>query len=261
MNVRVSEESAAAERLRPQRVEARGRLAVANLRGRTRLRNLFQDGAAKIRMPRSEHDPLEAILINTAGGLTGGDRLGWEVDVGAGGVGGRSRRRPPKRSTAPRPDGPRWRCACRSAAGARLAWLPQETIVFDRAAFARRLDVDLAAGAEALIVEATVFGRAGHGRTRRAAAMFRDRWRVPSAAAWSMPRNLPSARHVQATLAAPAVLGGATAMATVLLVSDDADASGSAAARSSASRAAPAPGASRDLASFLRGFSPTTATR
>ncbi|TJV47927.1 MAG: urease accessory protein UreD, partial [Mesorhizobium sp.] len=67
-----------------QRVAGTARLGCDRNGGRTRLRRLYQDGSAKIRMPAVSADPLEAVLINTAGGLTGGDRLGWEVDVGAG---------------------------------------------------------------------------------------------------------------------------------------------------------------------------------
>ncbi|TIQ86191.1 MAG: urease accessory protein UreD, partial [Mesorhizobium sp.] len=67
-----------------QRVAGTARLACERNGGRTRLRRLYQDGSAKIRMPAVSADPLEAVLINTAGGLTGGDRLGWQVDVGAG---------------------------------------------------------------------------------------------------------------------------------------------------------------------------------
>ncbi|RUW22402.1 urease accessory protein UreD, partial [Mesorhizobium sp. M1E.F.Ca.ET.041.01.1.1] len=67
-----------------QRVAGRGRLFCGRAGGRTRLRRLYQDGSAKIRMPAVHGDPLEAVLINTAGGLTGGDRLGWEIEVGEG---------------------------------------------------------------------------------------------------------------------------------------------------------------------------------
>ncbi len=63
---------------------ARGELGVACTAGRTRVDRLYQEGAAKIRMPRTVGDPLEAVLINTAGGLTGGDRLDWSIDVGDG---------------------------------------------------------------------------------------------------------------------------------------------------------------------------------
>ena len=50
-------------------------------------------------------------------------------------------------------------------AGARLAWLPQETILFDRARLSRRIDVDLADGASLLMAEAIVFGRSAMGET------------------------------------------------------------------------------------------------
>ena len=65
-----------------QRVSARGELGVLQTGGRTRIERLYQEGAAKISMPRTIGDPLEAVLINTAGGLTGGDRLDWSITVG-----------------------------------------------------------------------------------------------------------------------------------------------------------------------------------
>src|SRR5687768_15027918 len=70
--------------LSSQRVAASATLAAARSGGRTRLARLFQEGAAKIRMPCVSSDPLEAVLINTAGGLTGGDRIGWNIEAGAG---------------------------------------------------------------------------------------------------------------------------------------------------------------------------------
>src|SRR5687768_4982175 len=70
--------------LSAQRVDARARLAVRRDERRTRLGRLYQEGAAKIRMPEVSADPLEAILINTAGGLTGGDRIAWEIEAGPG---------------------------------------------------------------------------------------------------------------------------------------------------------------------------------
>lgn len=50
---------------RMQRVEARGRVSVKLGQGGTRLDRLFQEGAAKIRLPRREAAGLEAVLINT----------------------------------------------------------------------------------------------------------------------------------------------------------------------------------------------------
>ena len=42
-------------------------------------------------------------------------------------------------------------------------WLPQETILFDRARLARRIDVDLADDASLFMAEAVVFGRSAMG--------------------------------------------------------------------------------------------------
>ena len=70
--------------LASQRVEGEAALEARLERGRTRVARLFQQGAARIRLPARDADPLEAILINTAGGLTGGDRLGWRLSLGEG---------------------------------------------------------------------------------------------------------------------------------------------------------------------------------
>ena len=62
-------------------------------------------------------------------------------------------------------------------AGARLAWLPQETILFDRARLSRRIEIDLAESASLLMAEAVVFGRAAMGEAMDH-GFFADRWRV-----------------------------------------------------------------------------------
>src|SRR5260370_30305971 len=63
------------------------------------------------------------------------------------------------------------------AAGGELAWLPQETILFDRARLRRTIEVDLAANARLLLAEAVIFGRSGMGETV-ADGFLLDRWRV-----------------------------------------------------------------------------------
>src|SRR5205085_1142159 len=63
------------------------------------------------------------------------------------------------------------------APGAELAWLPQETILFDRARLRRTIDVALAGDARLLLLEAVVFGRSGMGETV-AEGLFADRWRI-----------------------------------------------------------------------------------
>jgi urease accessory protein UreH len=60
--------------------------------------------------------------------------------------------------------------------GAYVEWLPQETILFDRSAILRRLVVDIAAAASALVAEAVILGRAAHGEQVETGT-FHDDWR------------------------------------------------------------------------------------
>ncbi|RWP05257.1 urease accessory protein UreD [Mesorhizobium sp.] len=205
-----------------QRVAGVARLSCALSEGRTRLRRLYQDGAAKIRMPAVSTDPLEAVLINTAGGMTGGDRIAWEVDVGAAASVSITTQACEKiyRAASNRAE---VRVNLSVGENGRIAWLPQETIVFDRAAFARTLEVELAVGAEALVLEAAVFGRLAMGE-RATQGDFHDRWRVRQDGALIHAEDFRIGPDIAATLDRPAVAGGAIAVATLLLVSPRAEA-------------------------------------
>lgn len=207
--------------LAAQRVRARGELGVAVKAGRTRLARLFQEGGARIRMPATARDPLEAVLINTAGGLTGGDRLDWTVDIEDGAsavVTTQACEKAYRASEGLAEVG----CRMSVAQGGWLAWLPQETILFDGCAFRRTIEVDLAANARALIVEATVFGRQAMGE-RVTRASVKDRWRIRRDGRLIHAEDFAAGPEIDRMLGAPAGLGGATAIATVLYLSEDAE--------------------------------------
>jgi len=207
--------------LAPQRVDAEGRLAVASRGGQTRLLRLGQEGAAKIRLPRvPKGAPLEAVLINTAGGLTGGDRLAWAVDLAAD---ARAVVTTQACEKIYRSAGGLAEVSSRLRLGpaARLAWLPQEAIVFDGARLARRLDVELAEGAEVLVLEAVVFGRAAMGE-QVVTAEISDRWEVRRDGRLIHAEAFSIGPAVQATLERSAVAAGAGAVACLLLVADQA---------------------------------------
>src|SRR6476661_7561873 len=68
-----------------QRASGAGRIATKMLGQSTRLATLYQDGCAKIRLPHTHSEALEAVFINTAGGLTDGDHMQWSADVASGG--------------------------------------------------------------------------------------------------------------------------------------------------------------------------------
>jgi urease accessory protein len=60
---------------------------------------------------------------------------------------------------------------------ARLAWLPQETIVFNGARIHRTTEIELFSGAELLALEWLVLGRAAHGEIVVGGSIT-DSWRV-----------------------------------------------------------------------------------
>jgi urease accessory protein len=206
--------------LATQRVKGEGGLEVGLVDGRTRIRKLYQQGAAKIRLPEKIEDPLEAVLINTAGGMTGGDRLDWSFGIGAGASAVFTTQACEK---AYRSNNGEARICTRIevAAGGHLAWLPQETILYDQCALSRRLDIDLTRGATALVVESVIFGRRAMGEIVRS-ARFRDAWRVRLDGRLMHAENMAFSGDVATTLGRAAIAGGATAVATVLLVSPDA---------------------------------------
>jgi urease accessory protein len=202
--------------VRLQRADGRARVAFRWRYGATRLETLFQQGCAKVRLPRPVHGVApEAILINTAGGLAGGDRLNTEVELDAGASAVLTTQACERvyRSTGAAAE-VRNRLVLRS--GARLAWLPQETILFNGGRLARRLEVELEGDAELIAVEAVLFGRTAMGETVRSGSL-NDRWRVRRNGRLIFADDFRVNGDVAARLASPATLGGKRAMATVLL--------------------------------------------
>jgi urease accessory protein len=118
----------------------------------------------------------EAVLVNTAGGIAGGDRLSYDVSAAndasitvttqAAEKVYRALGRPARVETK-----------LQVLDAARLAWLPQETIVFDSARLHRRIDVEITRGAELLALEWLVLGRAARGE-RMTSGFIADSWRI-----------------------------------------------------------------------------------
>lgn len=205
-----------------QRVDARARFAVTHDGRRTRVARLFQEGAAKIRWPRSNTEQLEAVLINTAGGLTGGDQLSWSFNVGSNAALSLTTQACEKLYRASSGTA-RVAAEITVGDGGRIDWLPQETILFDGAALRRTLDADLAPSARGLFVEATIFGRRAMGETVRQASMA-DRWRIRCGGRLVHGEDLFIGGDVEETLARRATANAGRAVATVLLVGEDAPA-------------------------------------
>lgn len=206
--------------LRLQRAEGNARLALHRRHGETRLRTLYQEGCVKIRLPRPLPGlPPEAILINTAGGLAGGDRIATEIDIAettAATITTQACERV-YRSTG---EAATVTNRLTVGAGARLAWLPQETILFDGGRLSRRLEADLADDAELVAMEAVLFGRTAMGEILSHGALH-DRWRIRRDGRLIFAEDFRISGEIAAQLARPALLSGRTAMATVLYAASE----------------------------------------
>ncbi|AUX77306.1 MULTISPECIES: urease accessory protein UreD [Sinorhizobium] len=206
----------------PQRAWGKGRLVAKSERGRTRIAELYQEGCAKIRLPKTFDASMEAVLINSSGGVTGGDRLEWDFEAGEGTELTLTTQACEKIYKASA--GTASIATCISvAAGARVDWLPQETILFDRASLSRSLEVELAPDASFLAVEAVLLGRKAMGEAVHA-GLFRDRWRVRSGGRFVHAEDLALADDIAGLAARPATLGGAAAFATLLYAAPDCEA-------------------------------------
>lgn len=201
---------------RPQRARGRGHLAAKSLGGRTRLAELFQEGAAKIRLPETFDHSMEAVIINTAGGLTGGDRMDWSVVAGPGtriDVTTQACEKIYKASMGTA----EVETSIKVGSGARVDWLPQETILFDRASLSRALNVELAETSEFLAVEAILLGRKAMGEAMEQ-GLFRDRWRIRRGRRLVHAEELRLDGDVAALTTKMAVLDDQVAFATLLYV-------------------------------------------
>ena len=204
---------------RLQRANGEGRIATQLLDGRTRLKTLYQEGAAKIRLPHTHDASLQAVLINTAGGLCGGDNIRWNAKAApyARLVLTTQACERVYRSTG---EDAHVTTRLSAAAGARLDWLPQETILYEGGRLNRTLDVDLDPDATLCAVESIILGREAMGEDAYH-AILTDRWRI---------RRGGRLIHAEATrLSADpeerdglSLLDGARAFATVLYVGADA---------------------------------------
>jgi len=211
----VSSATASAEDIfAANRAEGRISLAVAADGGVTRRRRVAEQGSLRVRCPGPAGRELEAVLVNTAGGMAGGDRFAIEISAGADAqlVVGTAAAEKIYRS-----NGAATNVAVRLdvATGATLRWLPQETILFDRARLDRRIEVDLADGAALLLAEAVVFGRSAMGETVAQGELI-DRWRIRVGGRLVFAESVRLAGAIAQKLAEPASAAGGCAIATVL---------------------------------------------
>ncbi|WP_332814898.1 urease accessory protein UreD [Ramlibacter sp.] len=207
-----------------QRSRGRVRIGLGSDESRaTRLASLFQEGCLKVRLPRpARQGEVDAVLINTAGGLTGGDVLSVEIDLDEG-----------AQATVTTPACERvYRSiggdACvhhglRVGRRARLDWIPQETILYDRSRLRRRFDVRLADDAEVTLAEALLFGRTAAGESVRS-GLLRDTWTVQRDGRLLFADATRVSDPFGDAIACPTALAGCVAIASIVHVGSELEA-------------------------------------
>ncbi len=194
--------------------------AVAAVAGESRRARVHEAGSLRVRFPNgTNRATLDAVIVNTAGGMTGGDRCDIDMSVGA------SARLTVTTAAAEkiyRSLGPDTLVAVKAAigCGAALAWLPQETILFDQVRLRRTIDIELARDAKLVLAEAIVFGRSAMGETVLRGHLF-DRWRVRVGGALVFAETLRLDGAIAQRLALRAIAADSVAVASVLKIPGD----------------------------------------
>jgi urease accessory protein len=204
------------EPLLPDYVRADGgvRLRFGKVGARTMRLELAESGGYRARFPTAYDERCEAVLINTAGGMAGGDRAVTRIALDAGAQAIVTTQAAEK---IYRSQGSQTRVETRIevADGAGLTWLPQETILFSGSRLSRSLDVELAADASFIAAETLYFGRTAMGESL-SRGFLRDRWRIRRDDKLVFAEDVRLDGAIDVTLGRKAIGQGARAAATVL---------------------------------------------
>jgi urease accessory protein len=199
------------------------RLVIRHDDGVDRLADLHQITPLRVLFPYAlPGDPLTVALVNTSGGLVGGDRLSIAVDVEASASALVCAQAAEKvyRSLGPES---RIDIELKIGADAWLEMLPQETILFDGGRLRRQTRGDVAPGGSFLGGEILVLGRQARGEQVRS-GLLQDGWEIHRDGQLAWVDRLRLDGDMLALSANRATLNGAVAVATLIFVASDAGA-------------------------------------
>ncbi len=188
----------------------------------TGLDALRQAGSLKCVFPRPVAKGIDAVLVNTAGGITGGDRFDVTATAGSGTALTLTTQAAERAYQASPGQQGLLQTGLTVEAGARLHWLPQETLLFQGCDLNRRLTADLAPDARLLLCEPVIFGRAAMGEVLTG-ARFRDRIEVRQDGKPLYLDAMTLSGDIAAHLSGKAIAGKAGAMASLVYVAPDAE--------------------------------------
>lgn len=178
-------------------------------------------GSLKCLFPRCDKAKVEAVLVNTAGGITGGDRFRIAAESTPGGALTLTTQAAERAYRAQPGECGQLTTTLRVGRDGRLQWLPQETILFNGSALSRKIRVDLAPGASLLLAEPLIFGRTEMGEVV-SDARFRDCIDIRRYGQPLFLDRMAFWGDIAAHLDRPHVARGARAMALIVYVDSEA---------------------------------------
>jgi len=204
-----------------QRAQGQLILSFKRLGAVTKIDTMFQQGALKARLLRPQDARLcEVVTLNISGGVAGGDQLETVVTL-APGTQVALASQAAERIYRALGQAARLRTKLTVHDGAGLDYLPQETILFDRFALNRALDIELHGDAEFIGVETLLFGRQAMGEAVQFGAL-RDQIRLRHDGRLVFQDMTRLEGAIAAQLQRGAVANGASAVASLIIAGPEA---------------------------------------
>ncbi len=220
--VSIFSERPRADAILPGMIRAKGNIQcrfTANPR-RTEASELYEAGGYRMKFPKG--DLCEGVIINTGGGMAGGDSLHVEISLDADAkavVSTQSAEKIYRAQSEPSSASIQISLSERS----QLAWLPQETLLFSGAKLHRYFRANMSSYATLTVFEGVIFGRGAMGE-RITEGAFRDSWRIKRDQKLVFADEVALEGNMADRLDRPAIGAGARAIATFLHIAPDAEA-------------------------------------
>jgi urease accessory protein len=205
---------------------ARGMLNISVVQGsvnQSRLKDLRQQGSYRAIFPRPMEGSVEAVIINTAGGITGGDEFVTQITANDHAKISITTQAAERIYRTPDLTLGSMQTLLCIKPNAQLCWLPQETILFEGSRLYRRLEAEVSEDSKFLMVEPLIFGRKASGETLKSCYLD-DSVCITTGGNPIYVDRIKLSGDIASVLKRPAIASGGSAMASIVLVDPSAKA-------------------------------------
>ena len=185
-----------------------------------KIKKLYQSGSAKLMLPKTYGEMKEVVLLNTSGGITGGDQ--FDVTMEAEDCAILATTQTAERLYRSNTKPAKINIMLKATKGATFHWLPQETIVFDGAEVDRTIRLDMTLDSTCLLAETIILGRQAMGEEIKD-CHFTDQWRLYRDGKLFHAEALRITGDVKEQIAATAGGNNARLLSTIIYAGKDAE--------------------------------------